>query len=77
VRVDCQSLVEETVVLPQVRVGQHVVLKNAVIDRGCEIADGTVIGVDAEADSRRFFRTARGVTLVTPDMLGQSLHSVR
>lgn len=77
VRVDCHSLVEDTVVLPQVRVGQHVVLKNAVIDRGCEIADGTVIGVDAEADSRRFFRTARGVTLVTPDMLGQSLHSVR
>ncbi|HWI13775.1 MAG TPA: sugar phosphate nucleotidyltransferase, partial [Burkholderiales bacterium] len=77
VHVDCHSLVQDTVVLPQVRIGQNVVLKNAVIDRGCQIADGTVIGVDAAADASRFFRTARGVTLVTPDMLGQSLHSVR
>jgi glucose-1-phosphate adenylyltransferase len=77
VHVDCHSLVEDTVVLPQVRIGQHVVLKNAVIDRGCQIADGTVIGVDSASDAKRFFRTARGVTLVTPDMLGQSLHSVR
>jgi glucose-1-phosphate adenylyltransferase len=77
VHVDCYSYLEDTVVLPQVRIGQRVVLKCAVIDRGCQIADGTVIGVDAEADRRRFFRTARGVTNVTPDMLGQSLHSVR
>ncbi len=77
VHIDCHSVVEDTVVLPQVRIGQRVVLKNAVIDRGCQIADGTVIGHDAEADRKRFFRTERGVTLVTPDMLGQSLHSVR
>jgi glucose-1-phosphate adenylyltransferase len=77
VHIDCHSLVEDTVVLPQVRIGQRVVLKNAVIDRGCQIADETVIGVDPEADRRRYFRTDRGITLVTPDMLGQSLHSVR
>ncbi|HEY9446926.1 MAG TPA: glucose-1-phosphate adenylyltransferase [Burkholderiales bacterium] len=77
VHVDCHSLVEDTVVLPQVRIGQRVVLKSTVIDRGCRIADDTVIGVDADADRRRFHRTDRGVTLVTPDMLGQPLHSVR
>jgi glucose-1-phosphate adenylyltransferase len=77
VHVDCHSLVEDTVVLPQVRIGQHVVLKNAVIDRGCHIANGTRIGVDPQEDAKRFFRTVKGVTLVTPDMLGQSLHSVR
>jgi glucose-1-phosphate adenylyltransferase len=77
VHVDCHSVVEDTVVLPQVRIGQHVVLQNAVIDRGCHIANGTRIGVDPQEDAKRFFRTVKGVTLVTPDMLGQSLHSVR
>lgn len=77
VHIDCHSVVEDTVILPQVSIGQRVVLKRAVIDRGCQIADDTQIGVDPEADSRRFFRTDSGLTLVTPDMLGQSLHSVR
>ncbi len=77
VHVDCHSVVEDTVVLPQVRIGKDVVLKCAVIDRGCQIADHTVIGVDPEADGKRFFRTERGITLVTPDMLGQPLHTVR
>ena len=77
VHIDCHSLVEDTVVLPQVAIGQHVVLRRAVIDRGCQIADGMEIGVDPAADRRRFFVTDGGITLVTPDMLGQSLHSVR
>ena len=77
VHIDYHSLVEDTVVLPQVAIGQHVVLRRAVIDRGCQIADGMEIGVDPAADRRRFFVTDGGITLVTPDMLGQSLHSVR
>ena len=77
VHIDCHSLVEDTVVLPQVAIGRHVVLRRAVIDRGCQIADGMEIGVDPAADRRRFFVTDGGITLVTPDMLGQSLHSVR
>ena len=77
VHIDCHSLVEDTVVLPQVAIGQHVVLRRAVIDRGCQIADGMQIGVDPAADRQRFFVTEGGITLVTPDMLGQSLHSVR
>ena len=77
VHIDYHSLVEDTVVLPQVAIGRHVVLRRAVIDRGCQIADGMEIGVDPAADRRRFFVTDGGITLVTPDMLGQSLHSVR
>jgi glucose-1-phosphate adenylyltransferase len=33
-----------------------------------------VVGVDAEADRRRFHVTGKGVTLITPEMLGQHLH---
>jgi glucose-1-phosphate adenylyltransferase len=48
-----------------------------VIDQGCEIPEGTVIGEDPQADSARFYVTEEGVVLVTPDMLGQMLHHVR
>ena len=42
------------------------------------IAPGTVIGEDADADRERGFRvTDSGLTLVTPDMLGQHLHFTR
>ena len=51
-----------TVVLPNVRVGNNVVLKRVVIDRGCEIEEGMEIG------GRRFHVTGNGITLVTPDM---------
>jgi glucose-1-phosphate adenylyltransferase len=40
-----------------------------VIDRGCRIPEGTVIGEDAADDAKRFERTENGVTLVTQKML--------
>jgi glucose-1-phosphate adenylyltransferase len=63
-------------VLPNVRVGNNVVLKRVVIDRGCEIKEGMEIGVDAAHDRRRFYVTENGITLVTADMLRQSIYSV-
>jgi glucose-1-phosphate adenylyltransferase len=40
-----------------------------VVDRGCEIPDGMVIGENADDDARRFYRTEYGITLVTREML--------
>jgi glucose-1-phosphate adenylyltransferase len=76
VRIESRSVVEDSVVLPNVRVGNNVVLKRVVIDRGCEIKDGMQVGVDAAEDRRRFHVTEAGVTLVTPEMLGQSVYGV-
>jgi len=76
VRVNSYSTIEDSVILPDVHVGRHVVLRRCVIDKGVSIPEGMRIGVDPEADRRRFHVTARGVTLVTPDMLGQSLHRI-
>ena len=45
------------------------VIQRAIIDEGCEIPDGTKIGVDPAADRKRFEVTAKGVVLVTPEML--------
>ena len=44
-------------------------LTRCVVDRGCEIPEGMVIGEDAAADAQRFYRTDNGITLVTPAML--------
>ncbi|HSQ03768.1 MAG TPA: sugar phosphate nucleotidyltransferase, partial [Burkholderiales bacterium] len=75
--IDCYSVVEDSVLLPQVKIGQRVVLKRTVIDRGALIPDGMKIGVSPEEDRQRFYVSERGITLVTPDMLGQSLNGIR
>lgn len=77
VSVGSYSKVDSSVVLPDVRIGQNCQIHHAVIDKGCIIPDGTVIGVDQEDDNKRFYVSPGGITLVTPDMLGQVLHHVR
>ena len=77
VRVESRSVIEDSVILPNVRIGCNVVLKRAVIDRRCEIPDRTVIGVDPDADRKRFHVTPGGITLITPNMLGQEIYYVR
>jgi glucose-1-phosphate adenylyltransferase len=77
VRVDEYSTLDSTVVLPDVEIGKHCRISHAVIDKGCIIPDGMVIGEDAEADKKLFYVTAKGVVLVTPEMLNQELHHVR
>ena len=69
VRVHSYAKVNLSVLLPGVQVGRGARLTKVVVDRGCVVPDGLVIGEDAQADSARFHRTAAGVTLVTADML--------
>ncbi|MET0065876.1 MAG: glucose-1-phosphate adenylyltransferase [Candidatus Thiodiazotropha sp.] len=77
VRVNSYSSVDQTVVLPDVNIGRNCKIIKAVIDRGCDIPEGTQIGIDPQADAERFYVTEKGVVLVTPEMLGQVLHHVR
>ena len=77
-RINSYSSVVDSVILPDVDVGQNCRINRAIIDRGSRIEAGTVIGEDHDADRARGFRvTDSGLTLVTPDMLGQSLHITR
>lgn len=71
VTVDTHCVINQAVILPQTRIGKNCRLTKVVIDRGCNIEDGTVIGEDPEQDAQRYFRTEDGVVLVTADMLGQ------
>jgi glucose-1-phosphate adenylyltransferase len=70
------SHVERSVIMPEVTVGRNCVVRNAVVDKGCVIADGTQIGVDLDRDREKYHVSPGGIVLVTPDMLDQNLHSV-
>ncbi len=75
VKVNAYSLVESSVVLPDVTIGENCVIKKAIIEKGTIIPDGTVIGVDKADDKKKYYISPQGVVLVTPEMLGQtSLH---
>ena len=69
VRIHSYAEVEEAVLLPGVDVGRHCKLRKVVVDNGCTIPDGLMIGFDAAEDARRFYRSEGGVVLVTREML--------
>ena len=77
VRVNSYSLIEQSVILPQVEIGRNVTLKRVVVDKGARIPDGMSIGVNPEEDRKSFYISEKGVTLVTAEMLGQALHYSR
>jgi glucose-1-phosphate adenylyltransferase len=57
--------------MPDTVIGRGARLSKVVIDRGCQIPDGMVVGEDAAADARRFHRTDAGVVLITKEMLAK------
>jgi glucose-1-phosphate adenylyltransferase len=69
VRVHDYSTVDRSVILPRVRIGERCVIRNAIIDEGAIVPDGTTIGVDPVQDRERFYVSENGVTLVTASML--------
>ncbi len=77
VHVEAYGEISDAVILPNVAVGRRCRLRKAIVDKGCAIPDGTVIGENPDEDARRFYITEGGVVLVTPEMLGQELHHVR
>ena len=68
-RVHSYTQIQGAVLLPEVQVGRNARLTKVVVDRGCRIPDGLVVGEDPDDDARRFYRSEGGVTLITPRML--------
>lgn len=77
VRVNSYSTVQDSIVLPDVTIARHCQITKAIIERGCEVPEGTIIGKNRADDEQRFHVSHGGVVLVTPEMLGQRLHYVR
>ncbi len=75
-KINSYSHIKDSVILPKVSIGRHCRINHAIIDKGCMIPEGTVIGENREEDEKRFHVTDSGLVLVTPDMLGQDLYDM-
>lgn len=75
VRVNSYARVDQSVILPDCDIGRYARLTKVVMAKNCKIPPGMVIGEDPEEDSKRFYRSKGGVTLVTPSMLAKLEHS--
>ena len=77
VKVNSYSVIQDSILLPEVTIGRYCRITKAIIEKGCVVPEGTVIGEDIEDDKKRFYVSEGGVVLVTPEMLGQKLHFVK
>ena len=73
---DCCDI-QDSVILPNVEIGNNVILRRTIVDKNCHLPGGLTAGVDAEADRKRFHVTERGVTVIVPESLGQRVHHLR
>jgi glucose-1-phosphate adenylyltransferase len=71
VRVHSYCEIQDAVILPEVVVGRGARLRRVIVDQGARIPPGLVAGHDPGEDRRRFHVTEKGITLITPRMLGQ------
>ena len=67
VRVNSYSSVENSIVFSHVNIGRHCRIRRAIIDRDVNLPEGTVIGFDAAQDSKNYFVTESGLTVVARD----------
>jgi glucose-1-phosphate adenylyltransferase len=64
VRIEGDAEVSDSVVLPGVRVGRGAIVRGAILDKQVRVPDGTVIGVDPEADRRRYAVSPGGIAVL-------------
>ena len=61
VHVHSYAEVEGSILMPGVDVARHAVVRNAILDKNVRVLEGAQIGVDPEADRKRFAVSAGGV----------------
>jgi len=64
VHVHSYALVEDSVLMHDVDVGRGAIVKRAILDKNVQVAEGATIGVDPEADRKRFVVSEGGVVVV-------------
>ena len=77
VHVHSYSSIEDSVILPDVDIGRDSHLRRVIVDKHCHIPENMKIGFDPEFDRKHCYVSEGGVTLVTPEMLGQVAHHIR
>ncbi|MGH2767812.1 MAG: sugar phosphate nucleotidyltransferase, partial [Actinomycetota bacterium] len=64
VLIDSGALVERSILMHAVRVGGGAVVRRAILDKFVEVAPGARIGVDPQADRRRFTISESGIAVI-------------
>jgi len=64
VRVEERARVTQSIIMDRCTIGQGATIHRAIIDKGVHVPPGTVIGMDPEADARRYTITSNGVVVV-------------
>jgi glucose-1-phosphate adenylyltransferase len=59
--------IEQSILMPGVRVGRHSRIRRAIVDRDVFIPRGACIGFEADEDRRRHTVTDKGIVVVTTD----------
>jgi glucose-1-phosphate adenylyltransferase len=67
VRVHSFCHIEQSMLMPGVRVGRHARIRRAIIDRDVIVPRGAMIGYDLDEDRRRHTVTESGIVVVTTD----------
>ncbi len=73
VRVNSFSIVEDSILFAQVKIGRNARVRRAILDKGVTIPEGWKVGFDPDLDRRRgFFVSPTGITVVPKLVLGES-----
>ena len=62
--VEQRALVEGSVIMDNVRIGENAVVRRAIIDKNVMVEPGARVGVDPELDANRFTISARGIVVI-------------
>ena len=58
------SVVENSVLMPSVRIGENAKIKNAILDKNVVVEPGASIGFDLERDRERFTVSQSGIVVI-------------
>lgn len=64
VRINSGATVKESILLPGAVIGENAFLQRTIVDEGVIIPPNSVIGVDFEDNSKRFFVTKSGIVVI-------------
>jgi glucose-1-phosphate adenylyltransferase len=64
VQVQPSALIQGSVLMPSVRVGSNVIIRNAILDKNVIVEPGAEIGIDHERDLERFTVSPSGIVVV-------------
>jgi glucose-1-phosphate adenylyltransferase len=64
VRIEGDAEVSDSVVMPGVRVGRGAIVRGAILDKQVRVPDGALVGVDPEADRRRYTVSPGGIAVL-------------